>query len=1057
VYTPRAKKQTMHTPIGFRTLTLVALVSAAAIFCAQPAFSQQQDSQSVFPEMQWRMIGPHRGGRVLPALGVPGKPNEYLFGAVGGGVWKTENAGRTWRPIFDAEPIASIGAIAIAPSDPQTIYVGTGEADMRSDISFGDGVYKSTDGGATWRNIGLRESHQIGSILVDPRDPNIVLVAALGHAFGPNPERGVYRSTDGGATWTKVLGKDDDTGAIDLCSDPANSQVVYASLWQARRPPWNVYAPTSGPGSGLYKSTDGGVTWNQISGNGFPSEAMGRIGIAVAPGNDGSRVYAVVDAHEGGIYRSDDAGQNWRRVSSDARVWQRGWYFDGITTDPRDPNVVYIADTALYRSTDGGENFESFKGAPGGDDYHTLWIAPDDPARMILGSDQGAAISVDRGVTWTSWFNQPTGQFYHVATDNRFPYRVYGAQQDSGTAAVASRSDYGQITFRDWSPIGGEESGYIVVDRTNPDIVYGGGPFGVLRRFSWTTGQSFDISPAAIPFNGSKLRFTWTSPVADSPQNPRVLYFGAQFVLRSDDAGQSWQAISPDLTLRIAAPENTAPKPGEVGGVVYTIAPSPARAGEIWAGTDNGLIQLTQDEGAHWSNVTPAGVEDWSQISLIEASRYNAATAYAAIDRHQVDDLHPYIYRTHDYGKTWQKTVAGLPENAYVHAVREDSVRKGLLFAGTEIGVFVSFDDGATWRPLQNNLPVSSVRDLVIHGDDLVVATHGRAFWILDDIAPLRGWNEDAVKKSAHLFPPAHAIRMRRSENRDSPLPPETPVGTNPPTGAIFDYFLKSPAAGPNVEIVTLEIRDQQGNVVRKYSSSDKETEPGAAPEFPKAWLPKFHPLSNAPGMHRFVWDLRYAPPAALHNEYSMAAIIGNGTVTEPQGPLALPGEYEVVLTSGNQTYKAPLTIDIDPRVKIAREDLVNQLELEQKIDNALSKTTDTAKSIAALREQLKALHTSLSEKPDAKSILDEVDAVDKRAQSIQGNPAAPWPATPGGLIGEDATLATLAIAAGSADSAPTATTSAAFAESTKRLNDLLPQWEQLQKDFAVLRQKFSD
>jgi photosystem II stability/assembly factor-like uncharacterized protein len=582
VYTPRAKKQTMNTQVKSRILFLVALAYVGAIFCAQQALSQQPDSTPLFPEMHWRMIGPFRGGRVLPAIGVPGKPNEYLFGAVGGGVWKTDNAGRTWHPLFDAEPTASIGAIAIAPSDPQTIYVGTGEADMRSDISVGDGVYKSTDGGVTWRNIGLRDSQQIGSILVDPRDPNIVLVAALGHAFGPNPERGVYRSTDGGATWAKVLGKDDDTGAIDLCADPAEPQIMYASLWQTRRPPWNVYAPTSGPGSGLYKSTDDGVTWSQISGNGFPSEGLGRIGIAIAPGNQGNRIYTFVDARQGGIYRSDDAGLNWRRVSSDARVWQRGWYFGGITTDPRDPNVVYIADTALYRSTDGGENFESFKGAPGGDDYHTLWIAPDDPARMILGSDQGAAISVDRGVTWTSWFNQPTGQFYHVATDNRFPYRVYGAQQDSGTAAVASRSDYGQITFRDWSPIGGEESGYIVVDRTNPDIVYGGGPFGVLRRFSWTTGQSFDISPAAIPFNGSKLRFTWTSPVADSPQNPRVLYFGAQFVLRSDDAGQSWQAISPDLTLRIAAPENTAPKPGEVGGVVYSIAPSPARAGE-WA------------------------------------------------------------------------------------------------------------------------------------------------------------------------------------------------------------------------------------------------------------------------------------------------------------------------------------------------------------------------------------------------------------------------------------------------------------------------------------------
>ena len=1056
VYTPRAKKYTMNTPIGFRIPFLIATVAAfAAIFCPQQALSQQQDSQSLFPEMHWRMIGPFRGGRVLPVLGIPDSSNAYLFGAVGGGVWKTENAGRTWRPIFDAEPTASIGAIAIAPSDPRIIYVGTGEADMRSDISFGDGIYKSTDGGITWRNIGLRDSLQIGSILVDPRDPNIVLVAALGHAFGPNPERGVYRSTDGGANWTNVLGKDDDTGAIDLCADPTNPKIIYASLWQTRRPPWSVYAPTSGPGSGLYKSTDGGATWNQITGNGFPSEGLGRIGIAIAPsntGNNGSesnRIYAVVDAREGGIYRSDDAAQTWRRVSSDARVWQRGWYFGGITTDPRDPNVVYVADTALYRSTDGGENFEAIKGAPGGDDYHTLWIAPDDPTRMILGSDQGAAISVDRGATWTSWFNQPTAQFYHVSTDNRFPYRVYGAQQDSGTAAVSSRSDYGQITFRDWSPVGGEESGYIVVDRANPDIVYGGGPFGVLRRFNWLTAQSFDISPAAMQVNGSKLRFTWTSPLADSPQNPHVLYFGAQFVLRTEDAGQTWQAISPDLTVRDAT-KNAAPKDGEVGGVVYTIAPSPVRKGEIWVGTDNGLIHLTFDEGAHWSNVTPPGVENWSMISLIDPSRFNAATAYSAIDRHQVDDFHPYIYRTHDDGKTWQKIVTGLPENAYVHAVREDPVRKGMLFAGTEIGIFISFDDGANWRPLQNNLPVSSVRDLAIHGDDLIVATHGRAFWILDDIAPLRAWNEDAMRQSAHLFPPAHAIRIRRSENQDTPLPPETPVGENPPAGAIFDYSLKAPARGPDIGEVTLEIRDQQGNVVRRFSSSDKEPPAAEPPEFPKFWLPKFQPLSNAPGAHRFVWDLRYAPPAALHNEYSMTAIIGAGTVTEPQGPLALPGEYDVWLTCAGETYKSTLTIEMDPRVKIPREQLVDQLELEQKIDIALTKATDAAKSVAALREQLKALHASLSEKPDAKPILDEADALDKRAEAIQGNPEAQYPASPGGLIGEDAKLAALVVAVGSADSAPTTTASTAFAESSKHLSDLLSQWDQLQKDLAA-------
>ena len=1041
--------------ISIFNLTCVLLLTAIT---ALPCFGQQQRPGPSFPEMHWRMIGPFRGGRVVPVTGVPGNANEYLFGSVGGGVWKTLNGGRTWEPIFDAQPIASIGAIAVAPSDPQIIYVGTGESDMRSDISYGDGVYKSTDGGATWRNIGLRDSQNIGRILVDLHDPNIVLVAALGHAFGPNAERGVYRSTDGGATWTKVLAKNDDTGAIDLCWDAANTNVVYAALWQTRRPPWSVYAPTSGPGSGLYKSTDSGVTWTQITGHGFPSEGLGRIGLTITPGQNGKRIYAVVDAHEGGIYRSDDAGENWRRVSADRRVWQRGWYFGGITADPRNPDVVYVMDTAIYRSTDGGEHFEPVKAAPGGDDYHSLWIAPDDPQRMILGSDQGAAISVDGAGTWSSWFNQPTAQFYHVITDDRFPYRVYGSQQDSGTAAVSSRSDYGQITFRDWSPIGGEESGYIVVDRADPDTVYGGGPFGVVRRFNWITGQSFDISPAVIRYNNEKLRFTWTSPLVDSPRDPHVLYFGAQFVLRSNDRGQSWQAISPDLTVKSAsatsaAGSHDAPKKEEArGGVVYTIAASPLRAGEIWAGTDNGLIQLTLDDGAHWSNVTPPDVAEWSQISLIEPSPHDAAAAYAAVDRHQVDDFSPYIYRTHDSGKTWQKIVTNLPPGGYVHAVREDPKRKGLLFAGTELGLYISFDDGDHWQPLQNNLPVSSIRDLAIHGDDLVVATHGRAFWILDDIAPLREWTPAIAAEDAHLFHPAAAIRIRRSENSDTPLPLETPVGQNPPAGAIFDYFLKPPA-----NEVVLEIHDQQGNLVRRYSSEDKSPAVNDAPEIQKYWLPKFTPLPNSPGMHRYIWDLRYAPPASMRHEYNMTAIIGSGTVLLPEGPLVLPGEYEVELKVGGQSYKSTVKVEMDPRVKVQREDLARQLALEQKVDAALTKATETAQAIAKVREQLKALQTSLGAKQGAKSLLQTANELDERAETIQGNAQAEWPQTPGGLIGVAGSLGVLAVSVGSADSAPTVTSQTAFDEATKQMNDMLAQWEPLQRDFTALQKKLAD
>jgi photosystem II stability/assembly factor-like uncharacterized protein len=1037
-----------------RAIFKVICILVLALITAPLTFTQEPPAPS-FPEMHWRMIGPFRGGRVVPVTGIPGNANEYLFGSVGGGVWRTTNGGRTWQPIFDAEPIASIGAIAVAPSNRQIIYVGTGESDMRSDISYGDGVYKSTDGGATWRNIGLRDSQNIGRILVDPHDPKIVIVAALGHAFGPNAERGVYRSTDGGATWTKVLAKNDDTGAIDLCWDAANTNVVYAALWQTRRPPSSVYAPTSGPGSGLYKSADSGITWTHITGHGFPSEGLGRIGIAIPPGQNGKRIYAVVDAHDGGIYRSDDAGENWRRVSTDRRVWQRGWYFGGITADPRNPDVVYVMDTAIYRSTDGGEHFEAIKGAPGGDDYHSLWIAPDDPQRMILGSDQGTAISVDGASTWSSWFNQPTAQFYHVITDDRFPYRVYGSQQDSGTAAVSSRSDYGQITFRDWSPIGGEESGYVVVDRADPDTVYGGGPFGVVRRFNWTTGQSFDISPAAIRYNNEKLRFTWTSPLVDSPQDPHVLYLGAQFVLRSNDRGQSWQTISPDLTVKnasVSAPSSGAAKKEEARGVVYTIAASPSRAGEIWAGTDNGLIQLTLDDGAHWSNVTPPDVADWSQISLIEPSPHDAAVAYAAVDRHQVDDFSPYIYRTRDSGKTWQKIIANLPQGGYVHAVREDPKRKGLLFAGTELGVFVSFDGGDHWEPLQNNLPVSAIRDLVIHGDDLVVATHGRSFWILDDIAALREWNPAIATEDAHLFHPPMALRIRRSENHDTPLPLETPVGQNPPAGVVFDYFLKSAATE-----VVLEIQDQQGNLLRRYSSEDKAPAVNEAPEIQKYWLPKFAPLPNSAGMQRFVWDLRYAPPASMRHEYDMTAIIGSGTVLLPEGPLVLPGEYEVELKVGGRIYESTVQVEMDPRVKVSREDLTRQLALEQKVDAALTKATETTQAIARIREQLKALQTSIGAKPDAKALLQTANELDKRAETIQGNPLAEWPQTPGGLIGVTGSLGVLAVSVGSADSAPTITSQTAFDEASKQMNDMLAQWEPLQKDFAALQKKLSD
>ena len=1034
----------MITSIRLRKLVSVSSACTMTVLGAAQVLAQQGTANR-FGEMRWRMIGPFRGGRTLTASGVPGKPNEYLFGAVGGGVWKTENAGETWHPIFDDQSIASIGALAVAPSRPDTIYVGTGEADMRSDITFGDGVYKSTDGGKTWRNIGLRDSQQIGRVLVHPRDPNIVLVAALGHAFGANSERGVYRTTDGGATWKKVLGKDNDSGAVDLAFDPGNPLVVYASLWQVRRPAWSVYAPTSGPGSGLYKSVDGGITWRQITGNGFPDEGVGRIGIAVAAGSAGRRVYALVDASTGGLYRSDDAGRTWRRVSSDRRIWMRGWYFGGVTVDPKDSNVVYLSNTTLYRSTDGGEHFTGLKGAPGGDDYHSLWVAPEDPKRMILASDQGAAISVDGGKSWSSWFNQPTAQFYHVITDDRFPYMVYGSQQDSGTAAVASRSNYGQITFREWTPVGGEESGYIALSPAEPQRVFGGGPLGVVLRFDWATGQSLDVSPEPKTSSGNQLRFTWTSPLIFSPQNPNVLYFGAQYVLRSEDWGQSWKAISPDLTFATGASKSP-DAPEEQRGVVYTIAPSPVRAGEIWAGTDNGFIQLTTDEGKTWENVTPPGLPEWSMVSLIEASRFDAGTAYVAVDRHQVDDFQPYIYRTHDAGKTWKKGADGIPVNAYVHVVREDPERRGLLFAGTELGVYYSLDDGDHWQALQLNLPVTPVRDLAVHGNDLVAATHGRSFWILDDIEPLREWAEHIETQDAYLYHPAHTYRIRLSENHDSPLPPETPVGENPPAGAIIDYTLKAGAGE-----VALEIRDKDGKLVRRISSEDKADGEDPAREFPSYWIHPRRTLGKSAGMHRYVWNLRYAPPPTRSCEYSSATPISTGSYLVPQGPLVVPGEYEVRLVVGEKEFSQKLVVDRDPRVRAAVADMVKQLELELQLDAGLAKTFEIYSEIENVRGQLHALRDQVTGKAKPKEMTDAVAQAERRTDEIAGRKAE-YPLLPTGFVELDRSLSSLAVLVGAADSAPTAQVTASYEAAQKRLTEQSAGWEKFkEQDLAAL------
>jgi photosystem II stability/assembly factor-like uncharacterized protein len=1012
------------------------------LICASLAGAQQLDPQ-LYIGLRWRMIGPFRGGRSIAVSGVEGQPHTFYFGAVGGGVWKTVNAGESWEPVFDGQPIGSIGAIAVAQSNPYIIYVGTGEADFRSDLSYGDGIYKSTDGGKTWKNLGLRDSRHIARIVIDPHNPDIVLVAAMGEAYGPSVERGIFKSADGGSTWQKVLFKDDNTGAIDIAADPDNPQNLYASLVHDQRPPWSTYAPTTSGGS-IYASSDGGSTWKQITGGGLPSdESVGRIGLAVARGTQGRRVYAMIDHPDNkirGLYRSDNAGKTWIRTSNDLRVSSRGWYFGEISVDPKNPDVVYSPNVSIYRSSDAGKTFAAIKGAPGGDDYHQMWINPNSPQIMIFGSDQGVGVSVDGGSTWSSWYNQPTAQLYHVAVDNQFPYHVYGAQQDSGSVDTTSRSNDGSITFRDWHPTAAGESGYVAPDPKDANIIYGGSTFGELFRYDRRTGQAQIIAPEAVrTFGGdpakAEYRFTWTSPLVFSPQDSHTLYYGSQHVLKSADQGSSWQKISPDLTgtepkashERATTPENAASR-GH--GVVYTIAPSPIFAAEIWAGSDTGLIHLTRDGGKTWTNVTPPNLPLWSKISLIDAGHFDAGTAYAAIDRHRMSDIGPWIYRTHDFGKSWTRINNGIPTGAYVRAVREDPIRKGLLFAGTERGVFFSINDGESWQPLQLNLPVSPVHDLVIKDKDLVIATHGRSFWILDDFSPLREFSAQTPTAPVHLFKPATAIRIRANTNHDTPLPPEVPAGENPPPGAIFYYYLKS---GSQSE-VRLEILDSAERLVRAYSSHDRPWSPPNPPAFPNYWFRPPEQVSSEAGMHRLVWDLRYAqlaPTSQLNRtvEYSMSTAYGQNVQHEPQGPYALPGSYHVRLTVEGKSYTQSLKLVMDPRVQASAADLQKQLALEMKLEQALVRADQALAQI----QQLYSAKTVPADKANQLSAIEPPP--DERTSGRNPN-----------LSALAINAAQLLVALDSADAAPTLTQSAAAEKILSQLDQLLKQWQAFQR-----------
>ena len=928
-----------------------ALIGPAARFELErlAAGATPQQVAALYPGLHWRMLGPFRGGRVAAVAGVPGRPNEFYFGAVNGGVWKTIDAGRVWRPVFDSQPVASIGAIAAAPSSPDVVYVGSGESTLRDSVGFGNGMYKSADSGSTWTHIGLDDTQHIGKIAVDPKNPSVVFVAAIGHLYAPSAERGIFRSRDGGRTWQKVLFKNADVGAIDVVIDPTNSNVVYAGLWNTRRPPWYTYAPTNGPGGGIFKSTDGGDTWTQLT-NGLPQSGIGRTGIAVAPSNP-RRVYAVVDClvpevgavaasstppaggrggaapppMQGGFFRSDDAGATWTRLSSDQALWGRGWYFEHITVDPQNADIVYVPNVAVNRSKDGGHTWVALRGSPGGDDYHQPWVSPDDPNTMIVASDQGAIITRNartedpRDVTWSSWLNQPTAQIYHVSVDYRFPYWVTGAQQDSGAVAVRSRGKFAEISMRDWEPIGaGGESGYTAGDALHPGIIFGG------------TGQRWDLenniairgpSEPMVP-EGETARGDWTQPLVFSRADPRALYYANQYLFKTVDGAKTWTRISADLTRPDAGvPANLdAAAAAQVDrngkrGVIYTIAPSPTQAPTVWVGTDDGLIHLTRDDGATWQNVTPSALTPWSRVTMVEASHFDANSAYASVDRHQLQDFEPYIYRTRDGGKSWQKTTRGLPAGLYVHVVKEDPARRGLLFAGTERGAFMSLDDGENWEPLQLNLPVTSVRDFEIYGNDLIVATHGRGFWVIDDISSLRQVTPAILAADAYLFKPGDAINMQQAGDNGTPLQKDEPQAMNPPNGVVIDYYLKAAPAGP----VTIDILGTGGDVLYTFSAETPAEGPvggrggfgggrggrgGGIPNVSALWRTTPEPFSSSAGMHRVVWN-PIAPPSP--NAGGRAGGRGNQ-------PPPLTGTFTARLNVNGKTYTQTFVVKPDPR-----------------------------------------------------------------------------------------------------------------------------------------------
>jgi len=1064
-------------PALIASLTLLPLL--AALF-APPKLAAQTFDPKLFGELHWRSIGPYRAGRTRAVAGVPSQPNVFYMGVCNGGVWKTTDYGRTWRPLFDDQPTGSIGAIAVAPSDPDVVYVASGEGLQRPDLSVGDGIYKSTDAGLTWARLGLRDGQQIPQIIVDPRNSDRVFAAVLGHPYGPNDERGIYRSLDGGRTFARVLYVDENTGGSELAFDPSNPAVVYAGLWESRQGPWEN-AAWSGTNGGLFKSTDGGTTWNELhlfpppgaKPESAPAAAAGaaasspeeivQINLSLAP-TDPRRIYAAVALARGtALFRSDDAGATWTRLP-DTRPAGRigGGDLPRLAVHPTDPDTVFVASTVSWKSTDGGRTFRAFKGAPGGDDYQNLWINPANPDILLYASDQGAVITVNGGESWSSWYNQPTAQLYHVATDNAFPYRVYSGQQESGSAGVSSRGDDGRITFREWRPVGVDEYGYAAPDPLDPDIVYGGR--GV-TRWDRRTGQVQTVGPRVA--RSADWRTLRTQPVLFSPLDPQTLYFAANTLWKTRNGGQSWTQISPDLTRKtwevpatVGKYRDEASAQPSQRGVIYTVAPSYVDPNVIWIGTDDGLIHVTADGGLHWTDVTPPQLAPWAKVSIIDAGRFDARTAYAAVNTIRLDDMRPHLYRTHDLGRTWVKIVEGITGAAPANAVREDPFRRGLLYAATEREVFVSFDDGGHWQSLRLNMAPSSVRDIIVKDDDLVAATHGRGFWILDDVSPLRQLDGSvagaaAGAAEATLFKPSVATRVRYNMNTDTPLPPDEPGGENPPDGAVIDYALAVDAAGP----VTLEIVDGAGRIIRHYSSEDKGTlpTPESAP-VPLYWYRKPLTLKATAGMHRFLWDMRYQPIEGGGGRGGRGGLpisaTPHNTAPTPNSIWAPPGLYAVKLTVGGKTYKQPLNVRLDPRVKITAAGLALLSEMSLALYDGILESQRGLQEVRAIRAQIKKAGDAAAAAGRPAPVLEAIAEIDKKAAGLEGGMggAGAPPAGPGGpgasgpdtLASIGGSLISLMTMLQAADAAPTAQLAAAVEERLGALRRLLERFDDL-------------